>query len=160
MNLLIILYQLTKFEASSCYSFRDTGKLRYLEFQGNGENTSSFPKFKIANYDVMRIHVHEQNFVHFRLKTLSAFVKSALLQNICMFVIRCVLPTLFYPQISGSDYGPVSTTNKTFGPFSGWDLVQKVLFSSLNVNKENPVEILPTYAIAHSPIVHYIRYIN
>ena len=29
----------------------------------------------------------------------------------------------FYPQISGSDYGLVSTTNKTFGPFSGWDLV-------------------------------------
>ena len=37
-----------------------TGKLRYLEFQGNAENTSSFPKFEIANYDV-----------HFRLKTLS-----------------------------------------------------------------------------------------
>ena len=106
----------------------NTGKLRYLEFQGNGENTSSFPKFEIANYDVMRIHVHEQNFVHFRLNTLSAFVKSALLQNICTFVIRCVLPTLFYPQISGSDYGPVSTMDKTFGPFSGWDLVRKARF--------------------------------
>ena len=33
-----------------------------------------------------------------------ALVKSALLQNVCTFVIRCVLPTLFYPQISGSDY--------------------------------------------------------
>ena len=37
-----------------------TGELRYLEFQGNGENTSSFPKFEIANYDI-----------HFRLNTLS-----------------------------------------------------------------------------------------
>ena len=33
-----------------------------------------------------------------------AFVKSAFLQNLCTFVIRCVLPTLFYPQLSGSDY--------------------------------------------------------
>ena len=41
-------------------SHRGTGKLRYLEFQGNGENTSSFPKFEIANYDV-----------HFRLNTIS-----------------------------------------------------------------------------------------
>ena len=73
-----------------------TGKLRYLEFQGNGENTSSFPKFEIANYDVTRIHVHEQNFVHFRLNTLSALVKSAWLQNICTFVIRCVLFTHKY----------------------------------------------------------------
>ena len=37
-----------------------TGKLQYLEFKGNGENTSSFLKFEIANYDV-----------HFRLNTLS-----------------------------------------------------------------------------------------
>ena len=71
----------------------------------------------------------------------------------------------FYPQISGSDYGLVSTTDKTFGPFSGWDFSPKEtfprrVFSSLNVNKENPVEILSTYAIAHSPIVHYIRCIN
>ena len=44
-----------------------TGELRYLEFQGNGENTSSFPKFEIANYDVTRIHVHEQTCVQFRL---------------------------------------------------------------------------------------------
>ena len=42
----------------------NTGELRYLEFQGNGENTSSFPKFEIANYDVTRIHVHEQKCVH------------------------------------------------------------------------------------------------
>ena len=45
----------------------NTGELRYLEFQGNGENTSSFPKFEIANYDVTRIHVHEKC-VHFRLE--------------------------------------------------------------------------------------------
>ena len=52
-----------------------TGKLRYLEFQGNGENTSSFPKFEIANYDITRIHVHEQKCVHCRLNTLSSFRK-------------------------------------------------------------------------------------
>ena len=52
-----------------------TGELRYLEFQGNGENTSSFPKFEIANYDVTQIHVHEQKCVHFRLNTLSSFRK-------------------------------------------------------------------------------------
>ena len=45
-----------------------TGELRYLEFQGNGENTSSFPKFEIASYDVTRIHAHEQKCVHFRLE--------------------------------------------------------------------------------------------
>ena len=56
-----------------------------------------------------------------------AFVKSALLQNVCMFVIRCVLSALFYPQISGSDYGRVSTTDKTFGPFSEWALCPKRL---------------------------------
>ena len=86
-----------------------------------------------------------------------AFVKSALLQNVCTFVIHCVLPTLFYPQISGSDYRRVSTPDKTFGPFSEWDFSPKKtfprhVFSSLNENKENPVEILPTYIIAHSPI--------
>ena len=47
---------------------QNTGELRYLEFQGNGENTSSLPKFEIANYDVTRIHVHEQKCVHFRLE--------------------------------------------------------------------------------------------
>ena len=69
-----------------------------------------------------------------------AFVNSALLQNVCTFVIR-VLPTLFYTQISGSDYGWVSTTDKTFGPFSEWEFSPKKtfprrVFSSLNVNKE------------------------
>ena len=34
--------------------------------------------------------------------------------------------------------------------------ISTALFSPLNVNKGNPVEILPTYAIGHSPIVHYI----
>ena len=46
----------------------------------------------------------------------------------------------FYPQISGSDM--VSTTDKTFGPFSEWDFSPKKtfprrVFSSQNVNKEN-----------------------
>ena len=52
-----------------------TGEFRYLEFQGNGENTLSFPKFEIANYDVTRIHVHEEK--------KSTIIKSALLQNVC-----------------------------------------------------------------------------
>ena len=53
----------------NCFYWQpSTGELRYLEFQGNGENTSSFPKFEIANYDVTRIHVHEQKCVHFRLE--------------------------------------------------------------------------------------------
>ena len=52
-----------------------TGELRYLEFQGNGENTSSFPKFEIANYDITRIHVHEEK--------KSTFIKPALLKNVC-----------------------------------------------------------------------------
>ena len=47
-----------------------------------------------------------------------AFVKSALLQNVCTFVIRCVLPTLFTHKYRGSDYGWVGTTDKTFGTFS------------------------------------------
>ena len=54
-----------------------------------------------------------------------AFVKSALLQNVCTFVIRCVLPTLFYPQISGSDYGRVSTTNKALNHFLNGILARK-----------------------------------
>ena len=90
-----------------------------------------------------------KNVFTFVSKGFPAFVKSPLLQNICTFVIRCELPTLFYPQIVGSDYGRVSTTDKTFGPFSEWDFSPKLtfprhVFSSLNVNKENPVEILPT----------------
>ena len=95
----------------------NTGKLRYLEFQGNGENTLSFPKFEIANYDVTRIHVHEQNFVHFRLNTLSAFVKSALLQNICMFVIRCVLPKLFTHKHRGQIMGLLVQRTKLLDHF-------------------------------------------
>ena len=98
--------------------FAHTGQLRYLEFQGNGENTSSFPKFEIANYDVFRVHVHEQKCVHFGLNTLSSFRKIGIAIKICTFVICCVLPAHFYPQISGSDCGRVSTTDKTFGPFS------------------------------------------
>ena len=142
----------------------NTGKIRYLQFQGNRKNTSSFPKFEIANYDVKRIHVHEQKCVPFRLNTFSSFRKIALPQNVCTFVIRCVLPIISYPQISGSDYGQ-NKTDKTFGPFSEWDFSPKKtfprhVFSSLNVNKENPIEILPTYAIVHSPIFHYIGYIN
>ena len=54
-----------------------------------------------------------------------AFVKSALLQNVCMFVIRCVLPALFYPQISGLDYGWLSTTNKTLDHFLNGILARK-----------------------------------
>ena len=54
-----------------------------------------------------------------------ALVKSALLQSVCTFVIRCVLPTLFYPQISGSDYGRVSKTDKTLDHFLNGILARK-----------------------------------
>ena len=134
-----------------------TGQLRLLEFQGNVENTSSFPKFEIANYDITRICVHEQKRVHFRLITHSSFCKISIATK--TFVSLCTTRT-FYPQISGSDYGRVSTTDKVFGPFSEWDFSPKKtfsrhVFSSLNVNKENPVEFLPTYAIGaftYSPL--------
>ena len=43
--------------------------------KGSGENTLSFPKFEIANYDVTQIHVHEQKCVHFCLNRLSSFGK-------------------------------------------------------------------------------------
>ena len=56
-----------------------------------------------------------------------AFVKSALLQNVCTFVIRCVLPALF-PHKYRADYGRVSTTEKTFGPFSEWEFSPKKAF--------------------------------
>ena len=49
-----------------------------------------------------------------------AFVKSALLQNVCPFVIRCVLPTLFTHKYRGQ-----IITDKTFGPFSEWDFSPK-----------------------------------
>ena len=88
-----------------------TGQLRYLEFQGNGENTSSFPKFEIANYDVTR-----------------TFVKSALLQNVCTLVIRCVPPAHFTHKYRGQIMGAVSTTDKTFEPFSEWDFSLKKHF--------------------------------
>ena len=61
-----------------------------------------------------------------------AFVKSALLQNVCTFVIRCVLPTLFYPQIMGSDYGRVSTTDKTLDHFLNGILALKRHFHGAN----------------------------
>ena len=32
-----------------------TGQPRYLKIQGNGENTSSYPKFDIAKCDVTKI---------------------------------------------------------------------------------------------------------
>ena len=54
-----------------------------------------------------------------------AFVKSALLQNVCTFVIRCVLPACFYPQIWGSDYGWVSTTDKILDLFLNEILARK-----------------------------------
>ena len=85
----------------------------------------------------------------------------------CLYVCNplCTTGTFLPTNIGVRLWAGVSTTDKTFGPFSEWDFSPKKtfprrVFSSLNVHKENPVEILPTYAIAHSPIVHYIRYIN
>ena len=89
-----------------------------------------------------------------------AFVKSALLQNVCTFVIRCVLPTLFNHKYRGQIMGGLVQPTKLLDHFSPKKTFRRHVFSSLNVNKENPVEILPTYAIGHSPIVHYIRCIN
>ena len=54
-----------------------------------------------------------------------AFVKSALLQNVCTFVIRCVLPTHFYPPLSGADNGRVSTTEKLLDHFLNGILARK-----------------------------------
>ena len=54
-----------------------------------------------------------------------AFLKSALLKNVCTSVIRCVLPTLFYPQISGSDYERVSATTKLLDHFLNGNLARK-----------------------------------
>ena len=49
------------------------------------------------------------------------FVKSALLQNVCTLVIRCVPPAHFTHKHRGQIMGAVSTIDKTFGPFSEWD---------------------------------------
>ena len=49
------------FESWKIFIFSiNTGQLRYLDFQGNGENTSSLLKFEIADYEVTRIRVHVQ----------------------------------------------------------------------------------------------------
>ena len=53
--------------------------------------------------------------------SVSNFRKSALLQNFCTLVIRCVPPALFTHKYRGQIMGAVSTTDKTFGPFSEWD---------------------------------------
>ena len=63
------------------------------------------------------------------------FIKSALLQNVCTFVIRCVLPALFYPQISRSDYGRVSTTDKALDYFLNGILARKRHFHGANSKK-------------------------
>ena len=89
------------------------------------------------------------------------FVKSALLQNVCTLVIRCVPPAHFTHKYRGQIMGAVSTTDKTFEPFSEWDFSLKKTFprrvsAHRLLTKETPVEILPIYAIAHSPMVHYI----
>ena len=92
-----------------------------------------------------------------------SFVKSALLKTFVICNPLCTAHTT-YPQISGSDYGRFSTTDKTFRPFSEWDFSPKKTFLKrfqlTECKQRNPVEILPTYAIAHSPIVLCIRYIN
>ena len=83
-----------------------TGKLRYLGFQGNGESTSSFPKFEIANYDVTRIHVHEQKCVHFCLNTLTSFRKIGIATKrlyVCnpLYTTRTFFTLKYWGQIMG-----------------------------------------------------------
>ena len=63
------------------------------------------------------------------------------LQNVCTLVIRCVPPALFTHKYRGQIMGAVSTTDKTFGPFSEWDFSPKKtfpwrVFNSQNVNEE------------------------
>ena len=121
--------------------------------------TPSFPKFEIANYDVRRIHVHEQKCVHFRLNRLLIFRKIGIAKNVCTFVIRCVLPTLFTHKYRGQIMGGLVQRTKLLDHFLNGILAPK-RFQLTECKQRNPVEILPTYAIAHSPIVLYIRYIN
>ena len=108
------------------------------------KNTSSFPKFKIANYDVTRIHLHEQNVFTFVSILFRAYVKSALLQKVCMFLIICVLPALFTQNNRGQIKGGLVQRTKLLDHFLNGILVRKSHFSSLNVYKETPVKILPT----------------
>ena len=54
-----------------------------------------------------------------------AQIKLALLQNVCTLVIRCVPAALFSHKYRGQILGAVSTTDKTFGPFSEWDFSPK-----------------------------------
>ena len=88
------------------------------------------------------------------------FVKSALVQNVCMFVIHVYYPHFFTHKYRGQIMGEVSTTDKTFGPFSEWDFSPKKtflqhVFSSQNVNKEKSsgkFTYLRNRAFTYSPL--------
>ena len=60
---------------------------------------------------------HEQNGFTSISILFRAFVKSALLQNICIFVICCVLPALFHPQIPGQIMGGLVQPTKLLDHF-------------------------------------------
>ena len=93
-----------------------TGKLRYLEFQGNGKNTSSFPKFEIANYDVTRIHVHEQKCVHFRLNRLSSFRRIGIATK-PLYVCNPLCTALFTHKYRGKIMGGLVQPTKLLDHF-------------------------------------------
>ena len=99
-----------------------TGQLRLLEFQGNVENTSSFPKFEIANYDITRICVHEQKRVHFRLITHSSFCKIGIATK---RLFRCVLPALFTHKYRGQIMGGLVQPTKFLDHFLNGILARK-----------------------------------
>ena len=52
-------------------------------------------------------------------------VKSALLQNVCTFVIRCVLPTLFTNKYRGQIMGGLVQPTKRLDHFLNWILARK-----------------------------------
>ena len=54
-----------------------------------------------------------------------AFVKSALLQNVCTFVIRCVLPTLFTHKYRGQIMGGLVQPTKLLDHFLNGILARK-----------------------------------
>ena len=72
----------------------NTGELRYLEFQGNGENTSQIMMSREFMYMNKNVLTSVSNFRKIGIATKRLYACNPL----------CTTRT-FYPQISGSDYG-------------------------------------------------------
>ena len=82
------------------------------------------------------------------------FVKLALLQNVCTLVIRCVPPTLFTHKYRGQIMGAVSTTDKTFGPFSEWDFSPRPVYIG---SCACVVKIVVKCSFEYLSVVHHTR---